>query len=135
MKTSDPKFYVASRSSLRDRMHMWRAFRAAGNAVTSTWIDADVHNDQSDAWHAEMWEKIGAEVAACDALIFYAELDDFPMKGALVEIGMALALKKRVLAVLPGVTLEPKTYRPVGSWVCHPLVSVVTSLEEAMKLC
>ena len=80
-----------------------------------------------------MWERIQHEVTTATALILYAEADDFPLKGALVEVGMALAAGVPVIAVLPGVELEPRSMRPVGSWMAHPLVSVVHGLDAARE--
>ena len=122
--------YVASRASVPERSAMWRRLRAEGLAITSTWID-EAGEGQTDDF-GKLWWRIGLEIAAADALIFYAEAADLPLKGALVEVGMALALFKRVLVVLNDIRLEPHSLRPVGSWLHHPNVTVCYSLGEAV---
>ena len=58
---------------------------------------------------------------------------DFPLKGAYVEVGVALGLDIPVFAVLPGVELEPRSDRPVGSWIRHPCVTLCPTLEDALR--
>ncbi|MDP3766633.1 MAG: hypothetical protein Q8S13_01335 [Dehalococcoidia bacterium] len=97
--------------------------RAAGMSIVSSWIDED--GPGATASFEDLWRNIDMEIRACRRLVLYAEADDFPLKGALVEVGMALGRGKSALTVLPGVTLEPRSMRPLGSWAAHPLVRVV----------
>lgn len=124
------KLYVASRASIPARGAMWRALRAAGANIVSSWIDEDGEG-QTDCF-GELWTRIEAEVRGCDRLVLYAEPDDFPLKGALVEVGMALALGIPVFIVAPLVNLEPGSMRPVGSWSAHPLVRFTPDVNEAV---
>lgn len=78
-----------------------------------------------------LWMYIQEEIRQAVALVLYAEPDDFPLKGALVETGMALALNKHVFIVAPGVVIEPRSCRPIGSWMRHPAVTVCQTVEEA----
>lgn len=126
-----PGIYIASRASLPERAAKWRALRAAGVPIISSWIDEDGEGATGD--FCELWARIGREVTCASALILYAEPDDFPLKGALIEVGMALASGVPVIAVLPGVELEPRSMRPVGSWLAHPLVSRASTVEEAIE--
>jgi hypothetical protein len=121
--------YVASRATL-ERAEMWRDARSRGWNIISTWIDEAGEGETGS--FTELWARIGAEIAICDRLIFFATTEDFPLKGALVEVGMALALNRPVLCVLPGVALEGRTYRPVGSWLEHRLVSRHPNLYSAL---
>jgi hypothetical protein len=119
--------YVASRVK---RAPMWREIRdAKAIGIVSSWIDEAGEGETADL--GELWQRIFGEVSAASALILYAETEDFPLKGALVEVGMALALGKPIFAVLPGVVLEPRSMRPVGSWLHHPNVRRAASLTEA----
>jgi hypothetical protein len=122
--------YVASRASVPERGAMWRALRADGWPIISTWIDEDGEGATDD--FEELWRRIEQEVTGAARLIFYAEPDDLPLKGALIEAGMALAAGVPVYAVLPGVRLEPRSMRPVGSWLAHPKVQIVATVEEAL---
>jgi hypothetical protein len=114
------KFYVASRASIPERGQMWRRWRARGIQITSSWIDEDGDGQTED--FTELWHRIQREIEQCDVLVLYAETGDFPLKGALIEVGMALGMGKRVVVCLPGVSLAHRSMRPIGSWIWHPLV-------------
>lgn len=124
------KFYTASRASIPERAAMWRRLRDGGVEVTSTWID-EAGEGQS-ACLTNLWARIAFEVSAADFLILYAEKNDFPLKGALIEVGMAVGNGKRVLVVVPDVELEPRSLRPLGSWAMHPLVTFHRSIRHAL---
>ncbi len=124
--------YVASRASQPDRPAMWRRLRAEGRPIISTWIDEA--GEGETACNRELWLRIEREVTTAKALILYVEREDFPIKGALVEVGMALAAGVPVYVCAPGVMLEDRTMRPVGSWMMHPLVRYAYDLSEAFDL-
>lgn len=126
-----PVVYVASRASIPERAGMWRLLRAAGAQIISSWIDED--GEGETACFTELWSRIEAEVKACDRLVLFAAPEDFPLKGALVEVGMALALGKPVIVVAPNVILDPRSRRPLGSWSSHPLVRFSQDIEEAVN--
>jgi hypothetical protein len=112
--------YVASRA-LPERAAMWRSFRDdRGVPIVSTWIDEAGQGETAD--FSELWMRVVREIELCSALVLYAEPDDFPLKGALVEAGIALGLMKHVSICLPGVILSPRNSRPIGSWIAHPNV-------------
>jgi hypothetical protein len=126
-----PALYVASRARVPQRPQMWRRLRdRLGWNILSTWIDeADEGATQS---FEELWARIEREITASDALMLYARPEDFPLKGALIEVGMALALGKPVAVVLgPGLELEGCTKRPLGSWVDHPSCHVFNGVFDA----
>lgn len=122
--------YVASRASVPERAAEWRRLRDHGWPIVASWIDEAGEGETGD--FAELWARIQREVTGAAALIVYAEPGDFPLKGALVEVGMALAAGVPVYAVLPGVVLEPRSMRPAGSWLAHPGVAVVPNLAGAL---
>lgn len=109
--------YVASRASLLERGQMWRRFRTAGSQITSSWIDEDANEIRDSA-----------------ALVLYAEVADFPLKGALIEAGIALGMGKPVIVCLPDSGVLPRSYRPIGSWIAHPLVTRCDDVNAAVKL-
>ena len=123
--------YVASRASIPERGAMWRNIRSDGVPIISSWIDEDGEGATSD--FGELWQRILDEVTRSSLLILYAEAGDFPLKGAFIEVGMALAAGVRVAVVLPGVTLEPLSCRPIGSWTKHPLVQIHSTVREALE--
>jgi hypothetical protein len=122
--------YIASRASLPERSAMWRAFRRDGVDITSSWID-EAGEGETDNF-AELWNRIRREVAQSDRLVLYAEQGDFPLKGALIEVGMALAYGLRVTVCLPGVILDGRTHRPIGSWIEHRLVTRCDDIGQAL---
>jgi hypothetical protein len=125
-----PKIYAASRASVAARSAMWRAHRAGGANILSSWIDEADEGATED--FGELWVRIEQEVRACDRLVLYAEAHDFPLKGALVEVGMALAFGKDVFVVTPGVALDPRNMRPLGSWATHPRVQFIDNVSAAL---
>ncbi|PTT42980.1 hypothetical protein DBR23_02320 [Acidovorax sp. HMWF018] len=123
--------YVASRASLPERPAYWRALRAAGWPIVSTWIDEAGPGETADL--RELWARIIREISSARGLVLHVETDDFPLKGALIEVGAALSLGKRVGVYAPGVVLEDRSMRPLGSWAAHPLVRLCTTLADARE--
>ncbi len=76
----------------------------------------------------ELWHECQQDVKDADVILVYAE-DDERLKGALVEIGMAIAFGVRVIIVT---TVEdPITL--LGTWLWNNGVMRVRTMEEAMK--
>ncbi len=125
--------YVASRASLPERAALWRKMRDEdGFLITSSWIDEAGEGESADM--GELWERIGKEIRRSSTLLLYAESDDFPLKGALVEAGIALGLGMRVIVCLPGVDVTERSCRPIGSWISHPLVTRCDDMAEAFEI-
>lgn len=122
--------YVASRASAPARVSMWHHLRDNGWDITSTWIDEAGEGKTSD--FSRLWLRIVEEIRASKKVVLYAEAGDFPLKGAITECGIAIGMGKPVVVCLPGVVLEGRTSRPIGSWIEHPLVARVDSIGEAM---
>jgi hypothetical protein len=116
--------YVSSRASL-ERMNMWKMLRANGLNIISTWIDQP-NKDEID--FSYLWVKIENEIRQSDKLVFFAEPRDFPLKGAFVEVGMAIGMFKQIIVCLPDVQVSL-----VGSWINHPFVKRIDDLPTAMK--
>ena len=123
--------YIASRASLPTRSLAWRRLRDVdGWKITSSWIDEAGAGESSDL--GALWTRIEAEIAGSERLVLYVETEDFPLKGALIEVGMALAHRIPIRVVAPGVVLDPSSLRPLGSWVRHPLVTFADTMDEAL---
>jgi len=120
--------YVASRTH---HAPMWRALRDDGWRITSTWIDEAGPGQTADL--GELWDRIAREVGESSRLVLYVEPDDFPLKGALIEVGVAIGVRIPIRVVAPRVELEPRSLRPIGSWVRHPFVRMCGSIDEAME--
>lgn len=122
--------YVASRASVPERGAMWRRFRSEGFRIVSSWIDEDGEG-QSESL-TDLWQRISDEVAQAYGVVLYAESDDFPLKGALIEVGIAIGLNKPIVVCIPNVTLDERSCRPIGSWIKHPLVSRNDDVQSAL---
>lgn len=118
-------FYVASKTR---HAEMWKRLRARGLSVVSTWID---EAGEGETWdYTELWTRIEREVKSADAVLFYADGDDSGWKGVYIEAGVAIGNGIPVYMILDGIELEGITFRPVGSWIKHPLVKQVKSIAE-----
>ncbi len=122
--------YVASRASVPERPEMWKRLRSEGWPIISTWIDEAEAG--ATASFRELWQRIHAEIKESDGIILYAKAEDFPMKGAFIECGIALGMGKPIAVVMPGVILDGG-YRPIGTWILHPLVSVFGEISSARE--
>lgn len=120
MADLSPTVYVASKTR---HAPMWLALRARGIRIISTWID-EAGSGQS-ACLRDLARRCVAEPAAADATLLYAEPGDI-LKGALVEVGVALGAGRPVVSV--GL---PSDWSALAS---HPLWTRATSLEDALSL-
>lgn len=118
--------YCASRTH---HAPMWRRLREDGFKLSATWIDEAGPGQTPDL--GALWSRIRREVTSSSRFVLYAEPADFPLKGALVEAGMALAAIIPICVVLPGVVLDQTSLRPIGSWVRETTVRIVDTLDEA----
>lgn len=123
--------YVASRASIPARSEMWRGLRTEGWPIISSWIDEAGKGETDD--FSDLWLRIHSEIQRLDRLILYAEAGDFPLKGALIEAGIAIGMSKPVFVVLKNIELEVRTLRPIGSWLAHPNVFNVDSVDFALR--
>jgi hypothetical protein len=110
---------------------MWKRYRQQRWPIISTWIDEAGPGETDDFF--ELWLRIHREISQAAGVVLYAEADDFPLKGAYVEVGICLGLGKPVGIVLPNVILDSDC-RPIGSWIKHPLVTRWESVEKAMRV-
>ena len=124
------RIYIASRASIPERAAEWRRFRTNGVDIVSSWIDEADEGQTAD--FSELWQRIWREIASCNRLVLYAEPSDFPLKGALVEVGMALAMERPIVVCLPGVTVHGRTHRPIGSWIAAKSVTRNDSIIDVM---
>lgn len=123
--------YVASRASVPERPEMWRRLRENGMPITSTWIDEAGEGETHSL--CDLWQRIRDEILASDGLILYAKAEDFPLKGALVEVGIAIGMRKPIAIVLDGFSPEGRNMRPIGSWIAHPLCELFPDVASAYE--
>lgn len=123
--------YVASRASIPERGAMWRKFRADGLPIISSWIDEDGEGQTAD--FMDLWSRIADEIRQSHDFVLYAEPGDFPLKGALIEAGIAIGRGIPIHTCLPGVELDYRSCRPIGSWINHPLVTRCDDIQQVMR--
>lgn len=116
--------YIASKAHHGPR---WQALRASGCPIVSTWIDESGIGDTSD-WGA-LWARSILEASGAAAVVVFNESGE-RMKGALVEIGAALATGTPVFWAGLDCDPEGKEYTVVR----HPFVTRCLSLQHAINL-
>lgn len=85
--------YFASKTKHAPR---WQALRASGVPTASTWIDEAGEGQTAD--YAELSERCVSEISCASAVLLYCEPGEL-LKGALIEVGIALASGTPVLCV------------------------------------
>ncbi len=110
-------FYTASKTKHAPK---WRALRDAGVPIVSTWIDEAGEGETSD--YSDLWERCIREAVSAAVCIVYREEEE-TLKGALVEMGAALAAGREVRWIGPPVSM---------SLMHHPLIRTFDSIESAI---
>lgn len=120
------KIYTASKVIHADK---WRALRASGVEVSSTWIDEAGPGESGD--YEELASRCIDEVSDSNALLLYCEPGEV-LKGALIEVGVAFAYNIRIFCVGECSSLSP-VFRKHGLWYDCP--DIKSALERAYYLC
>lgn len=110
---------------------MWRKFQQEVPHVffNARWIKrAEKESDLKNDDFRDLWKECQQDIQDSDVLLVYAEDGDH-LKGALVEVGMALASNVNVLLVT---SVEDK--HVYGTWMHADGVEWATTIEEAMDL-
>jgi len=116
------KIYIASKTK---HAASWLKLREQRPDVqiTSTWINEAGEGQTAD--YAELAQRCIDEVKQADFVLLYCASDEV-LKGALVEVGVALALGKDIRCVGDSFTLSRVFCR-------HPLWKWFTSIERALN--
>lgn len=120
------KIYGASMTQHRGvwtqlaRTPQWDGFE-----FVSRWpIDFGTKRLDSNPDHARQgWIENFEDLVQCDVVLVYFYPGDV-LRGALVELGAGIALGKQVILI----------GNPGGTWMHHPAVTQVTSLDQALYL-
>jgi hypothetical protein len=115
-----PTIYTASKTR---HAAMWRDLREQGYRIIATWIDYADGSAVTD-WQ-RLWLSCVSEAAAANIMLVYVERDD-ELRGAYVEMGVAIANQRRVMLV------NPHRVR-VSDVVNHPLVTEFEALDKALE--
>jgi hypothetical protein len=117
--------YIASKTEHAPR---WRALRAKGAPIVASWIDEAGPGETAD--YGDLWTRCAAEAAGAATLIAYVEEGE-ALKGALVEVGIAIATGVPVLWCGP--TGRHTVTKHPGVQVIAA-TSTVTALEVALAI-
>jgi len=125
------KLYIASKVTHQDHWKELRfEWKKAGIDVCSSWIDTfSLIRDDDPMVCDAAWAQNFHDVEACDVLMIVGEKNPEVtghLRGALVEAGAALALKKPVIAVYD--------CEDFGTWKYYQRVHHVDSLVTARSL-
>lgn len=113
------KIYTASKTRHAAK---WQQLRSKHNVI-ATWIDEAGEGQTAD--RSELAKRCIREISECDFLLFYSESGEFP-KGALIEVGIGLALNKQVRFV------GDLSEQVRSVFVEHPLWRAFNTLDEAL---
>lgn len=114
------KIYIASKTRHADK---WKALRAEGHNIISTWIDEAGKGESDDL--TDLAKRCVNEAKNADRLILFSD-DDELLKGALIEVGAALAYGVPVYVVGWSRSFETALNK-------HPLWRNCFSLREALE--
>lgn len=101
----------------------WQTLRDAGVLTVSTWIDEAGEGQTAD--YAELSDRCVAEISRASAVLLYCEPGEI-LKGALIEVGVALATGTPVLCVGECESLS-RVFRK------HPLWQEFSTVDEALE--
>ncbi len=104
---------------------LWKRLRESGVPIISTWIDEAGEGQSGD--YSELSTRCLAEVASAKSVILYCEPGEV-LKGAMVEVGAALALGVPVYCVGTCDSLS-------RVFVKHPLWHTCPSIDCAIIAC
>ena len=116
---------VYTASKLRHGL-LWREkFQRSSIAfVNSRWLQHDfIGTPDSPDLAIDFWVEDEEDVKSCDALVVYAAPEDH-LRGALVEVGMAIAYGKPIIAL--------GDHSDYGTWRYHPQVINVKSWDHLL---
>ena len=124
------KVYIASKLSyakrFRDLREIWGM---RGVDLHARWFDQaeleHVNHELTPHDFHVFWLVDEEDVRQSDAVILYAENGD-RLRGALVEVGMAIALGKLVIVI--------GDHPDYGTWQHHPVVTRADSLDHAFTM-
>jgi beta-phosphoglucomutase-like phosphatase (HAD superfamily)/choline kinase len=87
------KFYISSKTKYSKR---WNLLKKNFN-ITSNWINVDTKKkDMTIEMKQELCNQIFIDIANCDSLIFYTNELSKNHYGSIIEIGIAISLKKKI---------------------------------------
>jgi hypothetical protein len=113
-----PVIYTASKTRHADK---WLGLRAAGVKINATWIDEAGEGMTTD--FSDLASRCVNEAKSASCVLLYCEPGD-KLKGALIEVGAALAV---------GVPVFSVGFEDRSAFTHHPLWQSFPSIEAALR--
>lgn len=121
------RIYTASKTT---HAHRWKALREQGFKITATWIDEAGEGESVN--YIELADRCIREVKDSDVVLLYCEEGEL-LKGALIEVGAALAMGKPVACVGDCQSLS-RVFNKHPLWSRHSsIVGALASLRCAVQ--
>lgn len=115
-------FYCAGKIWLAPKFQMLRD--TVGLPVRARWIDLDQDSDIVVNRKGDLWQQCYEDVRDSDFVLLYSEHESEEQRGALVEVGMAYGMNKRVYAIGSCNSTKPNaisdvafTYHHLWTWL------------------
>ena len=109
--------------------------------VKARWIDLEQDSDIVANHKDELWQQCYEDVRDSDFVLLYCGESDEEQRGALVEIGMAYGMGKRVYAIGSCKTIQPTaisdvafTHHHLWTWLPHTDLYKGAILALAMEM-
>jgi hypothetical protein len=106
------KFYCAGKIWHAPKFQMLRD--TLGLPVQSRWIDLQQDSDIVTNRKGDLWQMCYEDVRDSDFLLLYSENQSEEQRGALVELGMAYGMGKRVYAIGSCNSIKPNAISDVA---------------------
>lgn len=130
-------FYIAGKIWHAPKFQFLRD--SLGFPIQARWIDLKDEDDIVQNRKGDLWELCRADVEASDFLVLYSEDFDEEQRGALVEVGMAYGMGKRVYAIGRCKSIAPNaisdvafTHHELFTWL--PTTDLVQGTVAAMAI-
>lgn len=118
-----PKIYIASKMHHAPR---WReAYSREDIHIVSRWPFLEPSIDSRPSNCRKFWQDDFIDIQTADIIIVYVEEGE-KLRGALVEVGVALAFGKFVVVI--------GDYPDFGTWRFHPQVVCAADFEDAIAM-
>lgn len=112
----------------------WKIYLANTASISDYWAENRGHIQQPVEvvqWYAarttaprSLWKAAILDIWGSDILVLHVAASDLPLSHSMVEVGAALGNGVPVLVVVDDLTVDINTAEPLGSWVCHPSVTL-----------
>lgn len=115
---------------------MWQLLRRdRGVPINSSWIYDPTQFDLMNRNQcSKAWAKYVKEVREASCVLAYTTDGDKPLKGGLIEIGIAIGLGKLIFLVAESKDFSTDWMHNLGTWIHHDAVVKCFNLQDGIDL-